>query len=921
MIGQIISHYKVLERLGEGGMGVVYKAEDTKLKRTVALKFLPQELTRNAEAKERFVREARTASVLDHPNVCTVYEIDESGGHTFISMACIEGQDLKEKIEAGPLDLVDALDIAFQVALGLQAAHEKGVFHRDLKSGNVRITPKGQAKIMDFGLAKSQSGTTITKSGTTMGTPAYMSPEQARGEPVDHRADIWSLGVVLYEMVTGKTPFQGEHEQAVIYSILNREPAPITSLRKEIPGSLNKTIAKSLSKDPAHRYQSVDELLIDLLEAKKDLATGRGAFPGMDRKRRKRRAVVLSAFTVLALAAIVLLLDHTRKPLPTVISRVPIGVMFFDNQTGEDRYDYLRKVLAELLITDLGQSRFLQVMTFPRMHELLRSQAHEGVEVIDAALGFELCKSAGVRVMVLGSLMKSGDTFAMNAQLLDVGTKEQVAAYRVTGRGEDSILGHLVDDLTNEIKEGLEISARETQEERKNISELTTTSLEAYRYYSAGREAAFRMYTHEAIENLQRAIAFDSSFIEAYRALAREYYTLGDKVRALEIIEKAKSVPARMGEEKLTRLLASEAMIKEDWDEAIEHLDRLIKMNPENIGAHNDLGFVYYRQKGMYEEGISEFKKVLKLDPRGITHHSSFTYSFLGWAYLRKGEFAEAREAFNKYVDLLPNQVYPLDCLGDFHLIAGNYDDAIAILRRALEMRPDYSLTHVLLGETYLAKGMFDQASRSYERYRDLSASQVEKAKAHFYLSKPYYLTDDFEGAIRLCERALDLHPDLIEARWVRGLAYVKTGMLTRAEGEVLTIQRLTGKSAGEDMTAYDWHLQGELLLARGLHQEGLENFKKAAEIRSLDRTFFMNALGEAYFSIGELDSAVGEFEAVLKMNSNYAQSHFLLGKVYEEKGLREKARQHFQRFVEIWSEADEGLGQLIEAKKRLEAL
>ncbi|UCB53286.1 MAG: serine/threonine protein kinase, partial [Candidatus Zixiibacteriota bacterium] len=213
MIGQTISHYRVLGKLGEGGMGIVYKAEDTKLKRTVALKFLPPELTRDAEAKERFVHEARAASALDHPNVCTVYEIDESGGHTFISMACIDGPELKEKVQAGPLKSDEALDIAIQVACGLQAAHEKGIFHRDLKSGNIMVTSGGQAKIMDFGLAKSTGQTTITRTGTAIGTVAYMSPEQARGETVDHRTDIWSLGIVLYEMLTGQLPFKGDREQ------------------------------------------------------------------------------------------------------------------------------------------------------------------------------------------------------------------------------------------------------------------------------------------------------------------------------------------------------------------------------------------------------------------------------------------------------------------------------------------------------------------------------------------------------------------------------------------------------------------------------------------------------------------------------------------------------------------------------------
>ncbi|MGB7063275.1 MAG: tetratricopeptide repeat protein [Candidatus Zixiibacteriota bacterium] len=921
MIGQTISHYRVLEKLGEGGMGIVYKAEDTKLKRTVALKFLPPELTRDAEAKERFVREARAASALDHPNVCTVYEIDEAEGHTFISMACIEGQDLRDKIQSGRLELADALDIAFQVALGLQAAHEKGVFHRDLKSGNVRITPKGQAKIMDFGLAKSQSGTTITKSGTAMGTPAYMSPEQARGEPVDHRADIWSLGVVLYEMVTGKIPFQGEHEQAVIYSILNREPTPITSLRKKIPGSLKKTITKSLNKDPARRYQSVDEMLIDLLEAKKDLATGRGPFPESKRTRKKRRVVVVSALVVAALLAIALLLDHARKQVPPVISKVPIGVMFFDNQTGEDKYDYLRKVLADMLITDLGQSRFLQVMTFPRMYELLRSQAYEGVEDIDATLGFELCKSAGVRLMVVGSLTKTGDTFAMSAQLLDVDTKEQVAAYRVTGKGEDSILGLLVDDLTDEIKSGMEISTREIQREQRNIAELTTTSLEAYRHYFAGREAAFRMYSQEAIEHLEKAVALDSVFIEAYDILARQYYITGDKSKALEIIEEVKTLSGRLTEEELLEILALEAYFRHDWDLAISYYRGLISIDPDNVNAHGDLGTLYYQRKLMYDEGIAEFEKILKLDPAGITHWTSLTHNLLGWAYLRKGELKKAGAAFEKYVALLPNQAYPLVCLGDFHLIVGNYDQAIDAFKRSLEVDPNYLLTSELLGATYLAKGMYGQAQRSCERYLALAPTEVTKAKGHFLLGRLHYLKDNYATAIEECQLALKLNPTLIEARWILGLAFAKKQMFSQAESQVSALGGLAEKTGSRDSKIYYHHLLGELLLGRGFYREAVENFSQAAEIRSLDRTLFVNALGEAYFRIGELDLAVEKLQAVLEMNPNYAQSHHLLGRIHQKKGELEKARHHFQRFVEIWKEADEHLPQLKVAKKQLETL
>ena len=266
MIGKNISHYKILEKLGEGGMGVVYKAEDTKLKRTVALKFLTTQSLGSEDEKARFVHEAQAAAALDHPNICTVHEIDEAEGKLFIVMAYIDGQSLKEEIETGPLKIEESLNIAIQIAEGLQEAHEKGIVHRDIKSANIMFTAKGQAKITDFGLAKLSGQTKLTKIGTTVGTVAYMSPEQARGEEVDHRTDIWSLGVVLYEMLTGQLPFQGDYEQAVVYSILNEEPAPLKSLRKEIPVELEQIVLRSLVKEIGSRYGSVNEVYKDLAQ-------------------------------------------------------------------------------------------------------------------------------------------------------------------------------------------------------------------------------------------------------------------------------------------------------------------------------------------------------------------------------------------------------------------------------------------------------------------------------------------------------------------------------------------------------------------------------------------------------------------------------------------------------------------------------
>jgi tetratricopeptide (TPR) repeat protein len=467
----------------------------------------------------------------------------------------------------------------------------------------------------------------------------------------------------------------------------------------------------------------------------------------------------------------------------------------------------------------------------------------------------------------------------------------------------------------------MEVSIREIRQEKVNITELTTTSLEAYRYYFAGWEAAYRMDHQEAIDNFEKAAALDSSFVEAHERLARQYHETHEYDKALQTLERVKSVSPKLAEDKLIEILALQAYIEHDWNLAINYLKRLISLDPENIRAHIDLGMVYYRGKMMYDEGISEFKKVLELDPQGVTHHSSFTYNVLGWAYLRKGELKKARAAFEKYVASLPNQSNPLICLGEFHLIVGNYDQAEADLLRSLEIKPDLALAYGDLGEVYLAKGVYDQAETSYDRYLALSPSKVEQANGRFLLGKLYYFMGDYAKAVEECGQALELSPSMIEARWILGLTFLEKEMFDRAESEALTIRGLIEKTKTEELKAHYYHLLGELSLRQDLHQQALENLIRAANVKSLDRTFFVNALGEAYLRIGDLDKATQQLESVLEMNPNYAQAHYLLGLAYEKKGRNEKAKQHFEELVEIWRDADKDLPQLAEAKKRLREL
>jgi serine/threonine protein kinase len=344
--------YKIIEELGRGGMGVVYKAEDTKLKRTVALKLLPPELTHIPEVKERFMREAQAAAALEHPNICTVYEFDEAEEKTFISMAYVEGQNLRKKIESDPLELEEALRIATQVAEGLQIAHKKGVIHRDIKSANIMVTEDNQAKIMDFGLARMTGTTLLTQEGAAMDTIAYMSPEQARGKEVDHRTDIWSFGVVLYEMLTGELPFKGEHEQAVVYSIRKDKPRPITEVNAEIPPSIEQVVDKALEKDADKRYQQVDELLDDLKSISAGIVPEEIKVRLRKAKlRRRKRAILYAGAVGLSILALVLALTLFTGPAEAIES---IAVLPLENLTGDLEKQYVVDSVTDELIGKLG---------------------------------------------------------------------------------------------------------------------------------------------------------------------------------------------------------------------------------------------------------------------------------------------------------------------------------------------------------------------------------------------------------------------------------------------------------------------------------------------------------------------------------------------------------------------------------------
>ncbi|MFQ5676237.1 MAG: protein kinase, partial [bacterium] len=452
LVGKTISHYKILEKLGAGGMGTVYKAEDTKLDRFIALKFLPQHLSQDEENKKRFIHEAKAASALNHPNIATIYEIDEADGQMFIAMEYIEGKSLLDMVHtplsppsrgelkggvSRPLPLDDAIDCAIQIVEGLQAAHEKGIIHRDIKPANIIITEKGVAKIVDFGLAKLAGATQLTKEGASMGTVAYMSPEQAQGAPVDHRTDLWALGSVLYEMVAGQQPFAGDYEQAMMYSIMNEDPEPLTALRTGVPMELERIVSKALEKDKKDRYQHVDEMLTDLRKIERELKD-----EIKEKKLLPKRRWVASPLLWTGIALLLALFIGTLIFLPgesiSFENRDWVLIADFDNTTENDVFS---GALEEALERELSRSRYVNVVPPERKFDALRLMKKNPETHLDAALAREVAlRDGGIRAILGGSIRQIGETFAITAYLINPKSGTRVIGLSEDARGMNDIL-------------------------------------------------------------------------------------------------------------------------------------------------------------------------------------------------------------------------------------------------------------------------------------------------------------------------------------------------------------------------------------------------------------------------------------------------------------------------------------------------
>ena len=654
MIGQTISHYRILSKLGEGGMGIVYKAEDVKLKRTVALKFLPSQ---EIENRERFLREAQAAASLNHPNVCTIYEIDEE--HGFIAMEFIEGPSVKEKIEIRPLPLEEGINIAIQACTGLQAAHDKGIIHRDIKSANLMLTAQGQLKIMDFGLAQISDGARLTKPGASMGTPAYMSPEQAQGQATDRRTDIWSIGVVLFEMLTGRLPFAGQTDQAISFGIVHTEPEPVTALRSGLPLELDRIVAKTLAKSPAERYQNTADLVVDL-RSTTTLRQASSRQTVRARRRQFRWAYLLAAVLILAVVGF-----FTWRALSPPQSIRSLLILPLRPLSQEATDSLLGLGIAEALITKVGQTGQLQV----RPISAVRRYAKEDSDPL------ELARHLNAETVLAGSLQQSGDRFRVSVQLLKTSTGETIWAQSFDVRSGDVFT--VQDEIARQVASELNLKLDVGQ--RRDFEKRSTTNARAFEFYSKSLyHLGNRMRGGEvslAVELLKKAIELDPNYAVARAQLGYAYAVHG------------------------VFILDDPAIV----DLATKQLAEAEKLDPRIAQIHVARSVLLFSRHGQWNlrEAILEGGAALRLDPNAGHNDLAYYYDHLG---------LEALAAKHRYAALWSdpdNEYYKTGVVSHYYGFM-RADEGAAAEQKLFHRSPSV--------EYYLIKGMVNEAAPLVEK-------------------------------------------------------------------------------------------------------------------------------------------------------------------------------------------------------------
>jgi serine/threonine protein kinase/Flp pilus assembly protein TadD len=975
--------YQVIEELGRGGMGRVYKVFDKEVNAKVALKLIKPEISADEESIERFRHELRVTRDISHKHVCRMYDLGKEAGSYFITMEYIAGEDLKSMIQmSGQLGVGTAVHLGEQVCEGLAEAHRRGVVHRDLKPSNIMIDREGTARIMDFGIARSLRVKGITGAGIMIGTPEYMSPEQVEGKEVDPRSDIYSLGIILYKMVTGRVPFEADTPFAVGVKQKSELPEDPKRFNAQIPEALSRLILRCLEKDKDKRYQSADEVHAELEAISQGMPTTQRIVPSRKTFTSREITVKFSlkklwvpALVVLCLIAVglgVWRLMPRKKGAPLPAGKPSLAIMYFKNNTGDKSLDHWRTMLADLLITDLTQSKYIRILSEDKLFNILRELDELDAETYSSDALQQVVRLGGVNHILQGAYARAGDEFRINVTLQEAPGGEVVAAESVAGQGEASIFS-MVDELTRKIKTNFRLSDREIAADiDRDIKTITTSSPEAYKYYTEGRKYHDAGDCRRSIQLMEKAVEIDPGFAMAYRSMAMSYNNLYLLSERNKFMQKALGLADRLSDAERYQIQGSYYDGSEEtYSQAIEAFHKLLDLYPDDTTANHNLARIYLDLEE-WDEAI----KRLEICVRNRTEFVS-SYTALADSYSARGNDDKGRQVLESYIQNSSDNAEIRWALARLDVDSGKLEPAMAELDKAFLLDPEpfqilmdkgdvytyqgdlaraegeyqkllqarepvgRSVGHGRLGMLWLLQGQYEKAKNIWKQSAALAESLGQNmwiCMASAGLAYACLRTGDWEGALGYCQADWDNAEKGMYLEGKRTALYLKAraliGMnaLDRARGTADELKNIIDKGLFKKYIRYHQHLMALLEIERKNYPRAIELMTGALALEPYGpparNVEFMDTLARAYELAGYSDKAAETYHQMTELTTGrigygdvYACSFYHLGRIYEKRGEKALAIENYRKFLDLWKDADPGRPEVEDARRRLSAL